>query len=782
MGATLSLGIGLTTAVFSVAYSILLRPLPYSDSQRLVSLWTVAGDRSFSSIGRFNVGAANWKDWREQSKSFEDIALTRYVNFNLTGDGPPERLQGARTWWNLFQVLGAQPYLGRVFNEEETQADAKVVVLSYRFWNLRFAGDPAVLGRKIILNDAPFQVIGIMPQNFWYPTTDFQLWTPLYIPPDELQSRWGFYYRSVGRLKPGVSLQQAQGELSIIMQDLAQRHGAVNGAHKFGVSVDTLLDLDTGQFRKRVYVLLGAVGCLLLIVCVNLGGLLIVRAHARAPEFALRAALGASGGRLRTQTLFEILPLCGIGSVGGVALSWLLLKIMLPWLPSELLSLGGVKLYGPVLAAAFVLTVTIVLIAAMLPARLASRQHLTGIMQQGSRTMAGGGAVRNALVSTQIAVTLVIVFAAGALGRNLIAVMNVNPGFATSGVLTMQIAVPPKKYAQGSEVAAYYHRLIERVKSLPGVLDAGVINILPLSGVPREIRPLRIEGRPPEELVSVDSRSITPGYLSAMGIPLLRGRDFSDHDKESAPLVSIVDDRLARQIFGSGDPLGKRFQAAVGPTTFSSWIEIVGVVGHVHNETLENDPRPQMYWPQAQQPQDRVALVIKTAGRPESFSSAVVEQIHLENPGQPTYDVQSTRELLDHSLQSRNLLTSLVALFGGSAMLLACLGLYGVASYATKLRLREFAVRLALGAQPGDIRRLVLGHVAQLWIFGSVIGLFMAWPASRLLRSVSYGAQSIDPIALAIAPSLLLVAALLAGLGPALKAGRVDPAVTLRGD
>jgi predicted permease len=782
MGITLALGIGLTTAIFSLAYSLLLHALPYNNPERLVALWTTSSAPHFASMSRFGVGAANWIDWKQESTSFEDISLTRLItNLSLTGDGRPERVQGARTWWNLAEVLGVHPMLGRMFTEEESRANAKVAVLSYGFWDRRFGRDPGILGRKIQLNGEPFEVIGVMPPNFWYPTREFELWMPLHIPPDEIESRWGFFYRSVGRLKPGVSLEQAQQEMSVIMQGLAERNFASNGATRLGASVEPLLQSNVGQFRTTLFVLLAAVGSLLLIVCINLGGLLIVRANARMHEFGIRAALGASAARLRRQTLAEVLPLSAVGSIGGVLLAWWLLKVLIPWLPPELLVLGPIGLHVPVLIVALVLSVLVVMVAAMLPARLASRVQLSAIMQQGSRTVAGGSAIRNALVAGQIAVTLVVLFASGLLVRSLVTVMNVNPGFSPEGVLTMQLAVTRAQYPTDAQVADYYRRLVARVKTIPGVTEAGVIHLLPFSGL-REARPVKIEGKPDEGLIDVDSRAITPGYFSAMGIALLRGRDFSEQDKADTPPVGIIDEQLARSVFGDADALGKRFQAAIGVTEYSPWIEIVGVVSHTRNESLETDPRPQMYWPISQQPQDRGALVIRTAGHPESLTSAIVEQIHSENPDQPVYDVRVMEDWLDRSLQSRNLLTGLVTLFGGSALLLACLGLYGVVSYGAGLRLREFAIRMALGAQPEDIRRLVFSHAVWLWVLGTAVGLVAVWPTGRALQSVLYGVGSADVTALTVAPFLLFVIALLAGLGPALKAGRVDPAVTLRGE
>jgi len=438
-------------------------------------------------------------------------------------------------------------------------------------------------------------------------------------------------------------------------------------------------------------------------------------------------------------------------------------------------------LHGPVLAAALVLSVLVVLLAGMLPARMASRVQLAGTMQLDSRTVAGGSAIRNSLVAAQIAVTLVLIFAGGLFARSLAVLLKVNPGFSTQGVLTMHVAVTRANYPSDPQVADYYRRLAVRVKTIPGVIEAGFVNLLPFSAN-NQVNPVEFEGKLEGGWVGADWRSMTPGYFSAMGIPLLRGRDFSDRDTDATTLVGIVDEQLALRVFGTEDPLGKRCRFATGAHSFSPWIEIVGVAGHIRNDSLETDPRPQAYWPEAQQTQDRAALVIKTSGHPESFTSAVVEQIHKENPDQPVYDVRSMEEWLDRSLKSRRLLAGLVALFGAASLLLASLGLYGVVSYGARLRLREFGIRMALGAKPQDVRKLVLAHAGRLTLWGSAIGLAAAWPVGRALKSLLYGVTSADAMSLIAAPCLLLMVAFVAGLGPARKAGRVDPAVTLRGD
>lgn len=779
MCATFALGIGLTTAILSLMYSILLHALPFPEPDRLVAIWTTSSAAARANVARFAVGAADWTDLRSQSKVFDDIALVRVVpNFNLTGNGEPEVVQGARISWNLPQVLRMQPLLGRTFTREETEANSRLVLVSDGFWARHFARDAGALGKSIQLNGETFQIVGIMSPEFRYPTRDSEVWVPLFIPPDEIRARWGFNYRAIGRLKPGISLRQAQQELSLIMQGLGRQYPKTNA--DLGVLVESLLDSAVGQFRTTLYTLLAAVSSLLLIGCINLAGLLVLRANARTHEFAIRSALGASSGRLRNQALAEVLPLSLAGCIGGIFLSWCFLKILVRWLPAQLPGLESIGLHWPVLVTALLLSVFVVLLAGILPARLVSRVQLAGTMQLESRTVIGGSKTRNAFVVLQIAVTLVLVFAGGLLVRSFVSVTKVNPGFSAQDVLTMQLSVPRVKYSTDQQVSEYYRRLIARMKALPGVVDAGLINLLPFSEG-RLSGPVFIEGRSDKDWIGADSRSVTPGYFGVMGIPLLQGRDFSVEDKDNTAKVCIIDAQIARMAFGNGSPLGKRLRFGV-VTAATPWVEIVGVVGHVRSESLESDPRSQVYWPEAQQTQDRGVLVIRTAGNPASLAGPVVTQIHNENPEQPVYDIRTMKDRIEGSFQSRNLLTGLVMLFGASSLLLACLGLYGVVSYGAGLRLREFAIRTALGAQPAAVRRLVLGHAVRLWVLGSVLGLIATWPTGRALQNMLYGVGSADAIALAIAPFLLFVTSLVAGLGPALKAGRINPAVTLRGD
>jgi predicted permease len=783
---TLALGIGMSTAIFSLTYSFLLRALPYPEAERLALIWLTHPAAAAAGNPRFSPNALNYLEWQAQAQSFEGLALARTgLSFNLTGDGRPERIIGIKASANLAEVFGLPPRLGRMFTAEETEQDAKLAVLSDGFWTRSFARDPAVIGRRIQLNGEAYEVIGVLPPEFQFPANECDLLTPLLIPPQERESQTHFFYKAVARLKPGVSVPQAQAETTAITARVDERKPDRNGPSAQGTQVESLLDANVGQFRTTLYVLLAAVGCLLLIGCINLGGLLIVRASTRTHEFAIRAALGASRWRLSVQTLAEVLPLSFVGAGAGALLAWGLLKLLVRWLPAGLSNLPAPELSLPVLLFALAISLLVVLLAGMLPARLASRVQLAATIQQGARTVTGGSALRNALVAAQIAVTLALVFAGGLLVRSLVAVLQVNPGFAPNGVLTMQLQVTRAQYPTDAEVGEYYHRLVTRVRTIPGVVEAG-IGGLPFSTFGSS-GPVELAARPNEKQQPANFRQATPGYFAALGIPLLRGREFAEQDNADAPPVAIIDDQLARRAFGDANPIGQRLRFGVIRKE-TPWVEVVGVVGHIRASSLENDPTPQLYWPAAQtrlemqRGEYRVGLIVRTNGQPEAFTSAIIEQVQKENPDQPVYDIRSLTDRVERSLQARHLLTGLVALFGGAALLLACLGLYGVVSYGVALRLREFAIRTALGAQASDVRRLVFTHALKLWLAGSVLGLLIAWPVGRALRSQLFGVGGGDAFAFAAGLALLLVIALLASFIPVRRAARVDPAVTLRSE
>jgi predicted permease len=551
-------------------------------------------------------------------------------------------------------------------------------VLSHRFWVRRFGADASIVGRKIQLNGEAFEVIGVMRPDYAYPDAMFELWTPLYIPPSEFWHGVNHQYLAVGRLSPGATTAQARAEITGIAARLAQVYPAAyrSGDQWIGALVEPLADSQSFAVRGTLTALMAAAGCLLLIGCMNLAVLLIARVSARSREIALRSALGAGSGRLRRQLLAETLPLSIIGALGGVLLAWGLMKALASLLPADLPRVETLGLNAPAMVFAIIASLIVVSLASLLPARIAARVELNEMLQRSSRSVSRRGGAREPLVAAQIALAVVLVFAGVLLGRSLAALLSVSPGFEAQGVLTMHLAATRAKYPSDTQVAEYYRHIVENVKSIPGVLEAGIINRLPLSGLTQN-GGIEFEGL--ERGITADWRVATPGYFAAMGIPLKQGRAFSDADRTTGPRVGVIDDAMARRVYGKVSPVGKPFRRDIpGNTEQEPWTEIIGVVGHVLNDSLEKDLRPQVYWPESQSTQDRGALVVKTAGRPESYAAMVTEQIRKVDPDQPVYQVRSMNDWVAMSMQSRRLITGVSSLFGMASLILACLGIYGV--------------------------------------------------------------------------------------------------------
>jgi predicted permease len=469
-------------------------------------------------------------------------------------------------------------------------------------------------------------------------------------------------------------------------------------------------------------------------------------------------------------------PLVLIGCAGGVLTAWWVLQALLPHLPANMPRIASVGLNAPVVVFAVGVSFAVVFLAGLLPGRIAARSDPATALQQTSRSVSGSGGARNVLVIAQVAVTLILLFGGLLFARSFSALEQVKPGFSSGGVLTMHLAVSRSKYPQDEQVAAYYARLVERIRAIPGVTAAGIVNRLPFSGI-AQTGGVAFEGH--ENGYDSDWRSVTPGYFEAMGIPLKQGRLILDTDTPQSPLVGLIDERLARTVFGSESPIGKRFRI-YGPQV--PWSVIVGVVGHIRNDNLEDDKRPQVYWPETQRTQDRAALAVRTASRPERYTQAVIEQIRKENADQPVYDIRTMDQWVDRTLETRTLLTGMVALFSAASLLLACLGLYGVVSYTADLRLREFGIRMALGAHSGHVRTLVLGHAGKLALLGSAVGLALAFPVARGLESLLFGVTGGDLFSWLAAPVILILVAVLAALVPASRAARAEPALTLRAE
>jgi putative ABC transport system permease protein len=774
---TIALGIGATTAMFSVVYGVLLKPLPYGEPDRLVNYWSTAPKRG---LPRAFVGMANVYDLRARNHVFEDIAALRAVaNFNLTGQGEPERLNGSRVSANLFPVLRVTPLIGRTFTEDEDEiGHEQVALLGYGLWQRRFGGDPSIVGRAIALNGVPHVVVGVMRRDFAYPTREFEIYTPLTFDPEELVNRMNYSYLAVARLKPGVTVEQAQAEVSTLAAQIEIEHPKENEG--IGAAIVPMLDDTVAAVRTPLYVLLAAVGAILLIGCANLANLLLARALGRQRELAVRAALGAARGRLVRQSVTELLPILAVGGALGVlAASWAV-DALVPLLPADLPRVENVGLHLPVLAVSAATLAAIAVFAGLWPALEAARGGLAASVADLSRSSTGSprrARMRDILVVAQIAATLWLVVGASLLARSFAELKQVNPGFSAERVYTLHLAIPRAKYPKDRDVAAFCERIVDRVRALPGVVAAGLVNRLPLAGG-AQTGQVEFEGIDPKStLGNVDFRTVTPDYFRTLSIPLVTGRGFTDADTEGAQPVAIIDERLAKTVLAGSDPVGRRVRI---PVPNFPWLTVVGVVGHIRHDRVDEDVRPQVYFNYKQRAQDRMALAVRTQGDPSAFGASLVAAIREVDADQPVYDARTLEAVVDRSLAQRWLQAALLAAFATIAVVLASIGVYGVIAYAVGQRSREFGIRLALGARRSEIVGLVLRRGAVLFAGGAAIGLAAAAASARVFGSLLFNVNAFDLVSFGAATAILFAVALAACGLPARRAAGVDPSVALR--
>ena len=785
---TVALGIGATTAMFSVVYGVLLQPLPYGDQQRLVSLWTTAPKRG---LPRTFVGMANVYDWRVKNHVFEGIGAVRAIrNFNLIGEGEPERLLAACVSANLFHVLRVSPLLGRAFTEDEDEiGHEQVAILTYGLWKRRFAGDPGIVGHTISLSGAPHTVVGVMGPDFAYPSREYQIYTPLTFDPEELVVRMNYSYLAVARLRPGVSVKEAQAEMDVISAQITREHPHENDG--IGALVAPMLDDSVADVRTPLLILLGAVLAMLLIGCANLANLLIARALVRQRELAVRAALGAGRLRLVTQSVAELAPMLVLGgALGLLAAAWAV-RALVPMLPADVPRVENIGLRMPVVAAAVAMLGAIAVFVGVWPALEVSRQGLTASIGDLSRSNTSAprrARTRDVLVIAEIAATLWLAVGATLLIRSFTELKRITPGFNPDGVYTVHLAIPRTKYQTDRAVADFCSRVVERVRSLPGVVSAAMVNRLPLAGG-AQTWGIEFEGAEPGRAmpggdVQVDSRPITPDYFRTLQIPVLAGRVFTEADDENAPRVGIIDERLAKRIYGDANPIGRRFHPPMPARVMSDqgWYKIVGVVGHVRHDRLDRDGRPQLYWSYKQFGQDRQALVVRTQGDPAALAASIAAAIRSADPEQPVYDARTLDAVVDRSVAQRWLQTTILGAFAAIALMLASIGVYGAIAYAVGQREREFGIRLALGAGRGGIVALVVRRGLALFAAGGILGLGAAAATSRALGSLLFGVTSFDLPSFALATFLLFLVSVVACGLPARRAARVDPALALRAE
>ncbi len=798
---TLALGIGANTAIFSIINAVLLQPLPYPDAQRLVLI-----SENFSERGliRIIVSAPEYLDYRDRSQSFEHVAAFRRQSFTLTGAGEAELLRGAVSSTNLIATLGVKPALGRAFLPGEDQPGAgQVVVLSHRLWLRRFGADPRVIGQKLTLNNSAFEVVGVMPPGFQFPSPA-ELWAPITFTNELLGQRQGPRNLTVlARLKPENSLQAAQTEMNTLARQLQEMYPEVYPAGiGWSVTVTSFRDQVVGGVRRALWVMLGAVTFVLLIACANVANLLLARAAAREREMAIRAALGAGRGRIVRQLLTESVALALIGGSLGVLIALWGVDALLTLNPNVLPSTANVTINATVMTFTLIVSLLTGVGFGLAPALTASKSDLTGALKESGRSGAGRlgrFGLRNALVVLEVALSLVLLVGAGLLIRSFWRVQAVDPGFRAENVLTIGIALPQAKYPDKQQVANFYQQVLSQVERLPGVQATGVIAGLPLGGssstwgftTEANPQPARLE-----EVLEATNRVASPGYFRAMGIPLRRGRDFTAQDNESAPNVVIINETMARRFWPNEDPIGKRIKLPSPEpqrTWDGRWLTIIGVVGDVRADGLESEANPEMYLAYLQNPWRgmpsrsymtlvgrAMSLVARSSVDPTSLAAAIREAVAAVDKDQPVTAVATMESLMALSGSARRFNLLLLGLFATVALVLAAVGLYGVMSYGVSRQTHEIGIRMALGAQAGAVLRSVVWQGMRLVAIGLACGLAAAVALARFMDTLLFGVSATDPLTFAVIALLLTAVALLACWIPARRATKVDPMIALR--
>jgi putative ABC transport system permease protein len=783
----LALGIGANTAIFSVVNGVLLRPLPFSQPDRLVQVWHLPPPKSFPGLTRFSVSAANYLDWVNQSRTFEQLAIYGYRSFNLTGIGDPEQVMGVRVSPEFFSILKTTPIRGRTFLPEENQPSrGHVVMLSQTFWQTHFASDPNIVGRTISLNSELYTVVGIVPSKLVFPWSSdpklqTQLWTPLAWTDADRAVRGNHNYLVIGRLKPGVTLPQTQAAMNTISARLEQAYPTDDKG--WGAKVVPLRDELVGEVRPALMILLGAVGFVLLIACANVANLVLVKTLARQKEIAIRTALGASAVRVMRQILSETVMLGLAGGLLGLFLAHYGVRLIVAFLAQSLPRAAELGVDTPVLVFTLAVSVLTGMIAGLIPALRANQRNINDSLKQGlGRTDAdsGGNRIRSGLVISEVALSLVLLIGSGLMVRSLARLRNVDPGMDTHQVLTTPIALPPTKYASPVQQVAFFDALLQRVRALPGVVSAGGIDALPISG-DGSTQPIAAEGQPTlpmSEQPEVAVRGVDPGFFETMKVPLRRGRALTASDIADRPQVVLVSQSMAKRFWGSENPIGERLTL----TFFAEKSrEVVGVVGDIKQDGLNIvDPIATLYLPRAQYPSSEMTLVARTASRSETLNAAIANVVHEIDKEQPVLDIVSMDDILADSLSHQRFNMLLLATFSGLALLLAAIGIYSVLAYSVRRRVREIGVRMALGAQRRDILGLILGQGAKLALIGAGIGIAGALALTRLMSSQLFGVTATDPITFISVSALIVLVALLACYIPARRATKVDPIVALR--
>lgn len=786
---TLALGIGANTSIFSVVNAVLLRSLPFQNADRLVRVWHTPPQSSFPGISVFSISPANFLDWQSQNHVFSSMAIYGFGGFTLTGGDKAEQVTASRVSAEFFSTLGAQPMLGRLFSAQEDQpGHSNVVILSHRFWQDNFASNRDIVGRDITLDGAKYLVAGVMPPSFRFP--DFaQIWTPMAWTDQEKTIRGNHNYLAIARLKPGVDLKQAQAEMNTISSRLEQQHPADDkgwGALLRPLQADLVSDV-----RPALLVLLGAVGFILLIACVNVTNLSLARIFSRHKEIAIRTAMGASSARIIRQVVAESVLLALAGGALGLAYAHFGVRLIMAFLADRLPTSMEANIDLKVLAFTAVVSVLTGVVAGIVPALHLSRANVNQALKQGlARTGSdsGGNRTRSILVVVEVALSLVLLIGAGLMIRSFQTLRSVNPGFDPRGVLTMTAGISRGKFSTATEQISFFERTLERIRALPSVTAAGVIDDVPLGGGGSH-QPIAVEGRPVvpmSEQPEVDVRRISAGYLSALQIPVLRGRDLDTSDVAGRPSTILISASLAKQFWPGEDPIGKHITLTFFPGVVR---EIVGVVGDVKGDGLDQTRAPatlympldQLAPPQGEQwRSSSMTLVVRSSSSPETMVSAITNAVHEIDSTIPLTNVQTMEDLVTTSLSSERFSLLLLGAFALLALILAAIGIYSVLSYSVRRRVQEIGIRLALGASLSDVLRMVIFEGLRPTLLGVFIGTAGAFALARVMSNLIYGVKPTDPLTFVSVAFLLGVVALGASIIPAYRAAKVDPLVALR--